>query len=382
MYRMTSEDGRALISADPIFQNYARNDVNSLHEKNLFHLGEDRMLTTLLLKLFPDMSLSFVPIASCWTIVPDQFKVLLSQRRRWINSTFHNMWELMKVNTMCGFCCISMNTIIIVDTICTLILPASIIYGAAYTYTAIVDDAGMSMITIVLYGVLFGAQMLIFLARSRFDYLLWFFIYLILGVPVFYFILPVYSFWHMDDFSWGTTRQVAAGKKPKAPSGAAAAVPSQKPKPSQPKQDRPRPPVLPIVSDDRPKNVRRSEPPVRPAGHNYPVGHNYQGKTQSMGGGQGNARSDSWEDGYRTGSTASSFESAAMKNKRVAKAKPTTPPAVKSNGPVGLDNDLSPSPTPKKEIQPITFGSFDGDDDDQVFDDLYDDDMGPDQVAV
>ena len=29
-------------------------------------------------------------------------------------------------------------------------------------------------------------------------------------MPVFYFILPLYSFWHMDDFSWGTTRQVSA----------------------------------------------------------------------------------------------------------------------------------------------------------------------------
>jgi len=27
-------------------------------------------------------------------------------------------------------------------------------------------------------------------------------------LPVFYFILPLYSFYHMDDFSWGTTRQV------------------------------------------------------------------------------------------------------------------------------------------------------------------------------
>jgi chitin synthase len=65
-----------LISSDGIFQNYARNDIDSLHDKNLFHLGEDRMLTTLLLRLFRDMSLSFVPIASCWTIVPDQLGVL------------------------------------------------------------------------------------------------------------------------------------------------------------------------------------------------------------------------------------------------------------------------------------------------------------------
>jgi hypothetical protein len=31
----------------------------------------------------------------------------------------------------------------------------------------------------------------------------------IVGVPVFYFVLPLYSFWKMDDFSWGTTRVTA-----------------------------------------------------------------------------------------------------------------------------------------------------------------------------
>ena len=28
----------------------------------------------------------------------------------------------------------------------------------------------------------------------------------LIGVPVFYFVLPLYSFWNLDDFSWGTTR--------------------------------------------------------------------------------------------------------------------------------------------------------------------------------
>ena len=30
---------------------------------------------------------------------------------------------------------------------------------------------------------------------------------------MFYFILPLYAFWHMDDFSWGETRKVAAMKE-------------------------------------------------------------------------------------------------------------------------------------------------------------------------
>lgn len=83
MYRTFTSDGRSLIASDDVFSEYARNDIESLHEKNLYDLGEDRMLTTLLLKNFPDMRLSFVPEAVCWTIVPHTFFILLSQRRRW-----------------------------------------------------------------------------------------------------------------------------------------------------------------------------------------------------------------------------------------------------------------------------------------------------------
>lgn len=39
----------------------------------------------------------------------------------------------------------------------------------------------------------------------------------ILAMPVFAFYLPLYSFWHFDDFSWGNTRLVVGenGKKSK-----------------------------------------------------------------------------------------------------------------------------------------------------------------------
>jgi len=40
-------------------------------------------------------------------------------------------------------------------------------------------------------------------------------IFYILAIPAFSFLLPLYSFWKMDDFSWGQTRIVMgeAGKK-------------------------------------------------------------------------------------------------------------------------------------------------------------------------
>lgn len=34
----------------------------------------------------------------------------------------------------------------------------------------------------------------------------------IIAIPVFSFALPLYSFWHMDDFSWGNTRIVTGEK--------------------------------------------------------------------------------------------------------------------------------------------------------------------------
>jgi chitin synthase len=201
VYRLFSDDGRPLLSCDDVYQRYATNNVKSLHEKNLYHLGEDRMLTTLLLRYFPDMKLSFVPEASCYTIVPHTFSVLLSQRRRWINSTFHNMLELLRVNTMCGVCCFSMKSIVLLDLVATLILPASLIYVGYIVYITVWVGEPLSLLMMVVWGIVIGVQVVVFLLRSRWDYWWWFIIFVLAGVPVFYFILPLYSFWHMDDVS-------------------------------------------------------------------------------------------------------------------------------------------------------------------------------------
>ena len=213
MYRLFSDDGRPLLSCDDVYQRYATNNVKSLHDKNLYHLGEDRMLTTLLLRYFPDMKLSFVPEATCYTIVPHTFSVLLSQRRRWINSTFHNMLELMRVNSLCGVCCLSMKSIVVLDLVATLILPASLIYVGYIIFITFWMGEPLSMLMLVIWGIVIGVQVVVFLLRSRWDYWWWFFVFVLVGVPVFYFILPLYSFWHMDDFSWGTTRQVSGNQK-------------------------------------------------------------------------------------------------------------------------------------------------------------------------
>ena len=105
MYRIRSADkGHPLFISNRIIDDYSENRVDTLHKKNLLSLGEDRYLTTLLLKHFPAFRTKFRADASAMTAAPDKFSVLLSQRRRWINSTVHNLAELMMMDGLCGFC--------------------------------------------------------------------------------------------------------------------------------------------------------------------------------------------------------------------------------------------------------------------------------------
>ena len=65
-----ADDGTPLLP----FQGMVYYTSIHVHEKNLYHLGEDRMLIALLLKYYPDRSLTFIPEATCWTIVPHTFR--------------------------------------------------------------------------------------------------------------------------------------------------------------------------------------------------------------------------------------------------------------------------------------------------------------------
>lgn len=133
MYRIKAPKGGqnywVPILANPdIVEHYSENVVETLHDKNLLLLGEDRYLTTLMLRTFPKRKQVFIPQAVCKTTVPDTFKVLLSQRRRWINSTVHNLMELVLVRDLCGTFCFSMQFVVAVELIGTLVLPAAIAF--------------------------------------------------------------------------------------------------------------------------------------------------------------------------------------------------------------------------------------------------------------
>ncbi|KAF8634990.1 hypothetical protein AX15_000605 [Amanita polypyramis BW_CC] len=216
LYRLRTPDThKPLLVSNQMIADYAENRVDTLHMKNLLHLGEDRYLTTLLLKHFPMFKTQFVRDAHAFTVAPDDWKVLLSQRRRWINSTVHNLGELIFLEQLCGFCCFSMRFVVMIDLLSTLTQPITVAYIVYLIYeVAQGTDQQTIQLALIMIGAIYGVQALVFIMRRKWDMIGWMLFY-ILAIPAFSFFLPLYSFWKMDDFSWGATRVVLgeSGKK-------------------------------------------------------------------------------------------------------------------------------------------------------------------------
>ncbi|KAI8640686.1 chitin synthase-domain-containing protein [Parasitella parasitica] len=215
MYRIKSPKNGSWVPilANPdIIMEYNQNVVTTLHEKNLLLLGEDRFLSTLMLRTFPKRQMMFVPNARCRTVVPDEFGVLLSQRRRWINSTVHNLMELVLVSDLCGISFLSMQFSVFIDLIGTFVLPAAIVMSIyLIVETAITPNPQWQSLGLLI-AILVLPAVLITITTLKFVYVLWMIIY-ICALPIWNMVLPLYSFWHFDDFSWGATRVVVGEKK-------------------------------------------------------------------------------------------------------------------------------------------------------------------------
>ncbi|KIJ64935.1 glycosyltransferase family 2 protein [Hydnomerulius pinastri MD-312] len=210
----TADTHKPLLISNQMIGDYSQNRVDTLHMKNLLHLGEDRYLTTLLLKHFPMHKTQFIRDAHAFTVAPDDWKILLSQRRRWINSTVHNLGELMFLDQLCGFCCFSMRFIVMMDLVSTLIQPVTVAYIVYLIVSVTALGKTIPIISLIMIAAVYGLQALVFILRRKWDMVGWMVFY-ILAIPVFSFMLPIYSFWRMDDFSWGATRVVLgeSGKK-------------------------------------------------------------------------------------------------------------------------------------------------------------------------
>lgn len=195
MYRIKAPKGSQgfcvpLLANPDIVERYSLNNFDSVHANNLLLLGEDRYLTTLMLKTFPQRKQVFVSQAKCETLVPASFNVLLDQRRRWINSTIHNLLELLLVRDLCGVFCISMQFVVFVELIGTVTLPATTLFVVALLVMSAVKLT-VPLVPLALLSLILGSStLLIIFTGHRYTYLVWMLIY-VLSLPIWNIVLPL-----------------------------------------------------------------------------------------------------------------------------------------------------------------------------------------------
>jgi chitin synthase len=100
-----------------------------------------------------------------------------------------------------------MRFVVALDLFATLTMPAACCYLVYLIYASIQSQTAPT-ISLIMLAVAYGLQMLIFILKRKFEHIGWMIIS-ILAMPFFAFYLPLYAFWHFDDFSWGNTRRVA-----------------------------------------------------------------------------------------------------------------------------------------------------------------------------
>lgn len=108
-----------------------------------------------------------------------------------------------------------MQFVVMMDLVGTLTLPVAIVLTIVLITSMArtkITSFTVAVPLILLIIVLFSPAFLILITTKKWVYLCWMIVYL-LALPVWNFILPVYSFWHFDDFSWGETRKVSGEVK-------------------------------------------------------------------------------------------------------------------------------------------------------------------------
>lgn len=127
------------------------------------------------MKHFPNMKTTFCVDAKCQTFAPDTWSVLLSQRRRWINSTVHNLFELLRLSELCGFCCFSMRFVVFIDLLATFIQPSALVYIGYLIYISVAQPSSNSIptISLIMIAAVYGFQVVIFLMKTQWQHVGW-----------------------------------------------------------------------------------------------------------------------------------------------------------------------------------------------------------------
>lgn len=179
--------------------------ATSLYKKNLLDLGEDRYLTILIMQEHPDKKLAYISDAECYTNVPNNFKMLLKQRKRWSNSLIVCLCFLgLNPPKQSLFKHIKMYLIVLTELFIIFVLPLVIIIGILNSIVSITVQ-GYSFVPVLITSIIILLNLIITILACKFDMILRFFAFFIY-LPIFSILIPLYSILNLDNVDWGLTR--------------------------------------------------------------------------------------------------------------------------------------------------------------------------------
>lgn len=199
---------RSILSNKDLLEEYERDDTSNLYRANISQLGEDRLLTNLILRYYPDFNTKYIECAKCYTNVPLTYKTLLSQRRRWTNSLiFCNMMLLMNLPKYKMWKRVCFFLVLIFELWIVLLMPLLLTIGYYYCtkmmYDWIVGKGDMVGLVETVLFLCIPMIMCILLGKWR---MMGYAIIFMLILPIFSIVIPLYSIYYSDDVTWGNTR--------------------------------------------------------------------------------------------------------------------------------------------------------------------------------
>jgi len=201
---------RNILSNRYLLEEYEVDSCTNLYNANISKFGEDRLLTNLILRYYPDFNTKYIERAKCYTSVPLTFRTLLSQRRRWTNSLiFCNLMLLMNLPKYRIGKRISFFLVLVFELWIVLLMPILLTIGYYYSFRCIYEwIIGRGDIVGITETVLFLCIPIIMcILLGKWKMIGYAFIFM-LTLPIFSIIIPLYSIYYSDDVSWGNTRQL------------------------------------------------------------------------------------------------------------------------------------------------------------------------------
>lgn len=190
---------------------YENERIDSLYWANITKLGEDRLLTNLLLKYYPQLNAKYTNKAICYTDAPNNLNTLLCQRRRWTNSLiFCNLFLLLNLPKYALFKRFRFFTIILLELWIVLYMPLLLTIG--YYYIIIFfykwSLGYYDLVGIIQTFVLLCFPIIMCIILRELKMIFYAFIF-ILTIPIFSIVIPIYSIYCSDYVKWGNTRRIS-----------------------------------------------------------------------------------------------------------------------------------------------------------------------------